>query len=293
MSTNQPTDSPTPAVPPVSATDLNDPRRVQVQTGAAVSNTNELVPPVSADTPTPRTDAFYGCPPRSSGKQWQTRGTKEELDFARTLEAENARLRDVNERYLRHMRDKIYVDATPDAELPARILAAYIDDQTTAESIPPELGNLMNKWQAERNAIVRKALADLAALTAANARVEELEHQVTQYEAVLSERDRLQESLTESIAKHYETHKEAQSLRTRITALEEQLGEARKVWVSADVAATWPEASHVVSRTPHPSYGFTYEATSWHRPDWMKELHMQHREFLLLARRPDAHGDEP
>ena len=40
--------------------------------------------------PTPRTDAFYGCPPPSSGKQWQTKGTMEELYFARQLERELA-----------------------------------------------------------------------------------------------------------------------------------------------------------------------------------------------------------
>lgn len=48
------------------------------------------------EAPTPRTDAFYGCPPPESGKDWQTRGTKAERDFARQLELESARLQREN-----------------------------------------------------------------------------------------------------------------------------------------------------------------------------------------------------
>lgn len=42
--------------------------------------------PEEEKTPTPETDKFYGCPSPESGKQWQTRGTIAELEFARTLE---------------------------------------------------------------------------------------------------------------------------------------------------------------------------------------------------------------
>lgn len=66
------------------------------------------------------------------------------------------------QRALDSRRDHVYVDVTPDAELPYRILAAYIDEQTSTVSEPAVLGEMMNQWQRERNVILRKALADLA-----------------------------------------------------------------------------------------------------------------------------------
>lgn len=53
-----------------------------------------------------------------------------------------------------------WVDASPDAELPRRILEAHIDDPHTV-SDPPALAQMMNGWQAERNAILRAAIAKL------------------------------------------------------------------------------------------------------------------------------------
>ena len=70
--------------------------------------------------------------------------------------------RDSLKESLGNMRDHIHVDATPDAELPARILSAYIDESVTV-SEPPGLGQMMQQWQVERNAILYKALQDLAA----------------------------------------------------------------------------------------------------------------------------------
>lgn len=72
------------------------------------------------------------------------------------------------QRYREHLREKIYIDATPDAELPVRILSAHIDD-STCESIPPALGEQMNKWQAERNVILREAISRLSTPVAPSA----------------------------------------------------------------------------------------------------------------------------
>jgi len=63
-----------------------------------------------------------------------------------------------------HVREKIWVDAAPDAGLVKRILSAYIDDTTDTDNLlglEPEnfLCIEMNKARAERNQILRGALA--------------------------------------------------------------------------------------------------------------------------------------
>ena len=110
-------------------------------------------------------------------QEWQL----EAVHKADALERENAQLREEVARYRTHMREKIYVLANPDAELPMRILEAHIDNSTT-ESNPPALGDLMNKFRDERNAILTAAIASLtdstslrAQLSSAQARFEQLD----------------------------------------------------------------------------------------------------------------------
>ena len=56
----------------------------------------------------------------------------------------------------------LYVDATPDEEYPKRILQAYLDStRSRLVSNPPEIGELMNRAQEERAAVLSKALAKL------------------------------------------------------------------------------------------------------------------------------------
>lgn len=71
---------------------------------------------------------------------------REELQTLRTVVGNRQELR--------------FVDATPDADLPRRILEAHLDESETVSS-PPELGEMMNQWRIERNAILRAALAKL------------------------------------------------------------------------------------------------------------------------------------
>jgi hypothetical protein len=75
---------------------------------------------------------------------------------------------------LGNRRDHQFVDASPDAGLPVRILRAYIESGSTL-SEPKELGELMNKWQADRNGILLAAIGRLSATTTDLARVNELE----------------------------------------------------------------------------------------------------------------------
>ncbi len=76
------------------------------------------------------------------------------------MEGERARVVEY-QRMLDSRKDQRFVDASPDAELPVRILEAYIDGGIV-ESEPSQLGELMNKWQAERNQILRAAIDALA-----------------------------------------------------------------------------------------------------------------------------------
>ena len=80
------------------------------------------------------------------------------------LEQSAARTKELEEqvkRVIGNCREKIYVDASPDSELPARILSAYIEEIETVSYLA-SLGKLMNKWQAERNTIIRAAIELLA-----------------------------------------------------------------------------------------------------------------------------------
>lgn len=56
------------------------------------------------------------------------------------------------------------VDASPDEGLPVRILRAYLEDGYTT-SMPARMGELINQWTAERNAILQKAIAKLSTET--------------------------------------------------------------------------------------------------------------------------------
>src|SRR5690348_7664403 len=67
---------------------------------------------------------------------------------------------EIDRRMLGNRRDHQFVDATPDAELPRRILSAYIDDSKII-STDDTLSQMMNGWQDERNTILRAAIAKL------------------------------------------------------------------------------------------------------------------------------------
>jgi len=67
-----------------------------------------------------------------------------------------------------HRLDRVFVDATPDAELAVRILRAYLDYSTVSDNtlgLPPEnpLCIAMNEAQGKRNAIIEQAIRALAA----------------------------------------------------------------------------------------------------------------------------------
>ncbi len=62
--------------------------------------------------------------------------------------------------------ERRYIDASPDADYPVRILEAYIDESVCVGRGDPsaaELAKVMNDAQAERNAILRRAVAALSA----------------------------------------------------------------------------------------------------------------------------------
>jgi hypothetical protein len=63
-----------------------------------------------------------------------------------------------------HRQEMLMVDATPDEDYPLRILSAYLENATATrvESNPPALGEMMNKWQDERAAILRRAIERLS-----------------------------------------------------------------------------------------------------------------------------------
>jgi hypothetical protein len=81
-----------------------------------------------------------------------------EMRIVDALHEENASLK----RTLANFRECRGVDASPDPELPMRVLEAYIEDEIVV-SEPSTLGKAMNAWQAERNAILRAAIARLQA----------------------------------------------------------------------------------------------------------------------------------
>jgi len=67
------------------------------------------------------------------------------------------------EAYQMHLRDRLLVDATPDEELPLRILEAYIDHSETTDNLlglPPEnpLIQRMEEARKERNVILSNAM---------------------------------------------------------------------------------------------------------------------------------------
>lgn len=80
------------------------------------------------------------------------------------LKAEIARLREQRNEAMKMLdsrREPIHgFDAMPDAGLPVRILEQYIGDEVI-QSEPSFTGELMMKWQAERNAIIQKAISVL------------------------------------------------------------------------------------------------------------------------------------
>lgn len=66
-------------------------------------------------------------------------------------------------RTMQHIEERIWVDATPDAEYPLRILRAHLDDNTgsTCTSDPPALAEAMNAAAAKRAVILRAAIERL------------------------------------------------------------------------------------------------------------------------------------
>ena len=85
----------------------------------------------------------------------------------RTRLEEAERERDELKKKFINRRELIYVDASPDEQLPYRILNAYIEETLTTDNLlglPPEnpLCKLMNEQQQGRNKIIRKALISLA-----------------------------------------------------------------------------------------------------------------------------------
>lgn len=69
------------------------------------------------------------------------------------------------ERYRKNIRERVYVDATPDEGYVQRILEAHIDESFATDNLlglPPEnpLCVAMNEAQAERNRLLRKALGE-------------------------------------------------------------------------------------------------------------------------------------
>ena len=85
----------------------------------------------------------------------------------RTRLEEAERERDELKKKFINRRELIYVDASPDEQLPYRILNAYIEETLTTDNLlglPPEnpLCKLMNEQQQGRNKIIRKALINLA-----------------------------------------------------------------------------------------------------------------------------------
>jgi hypothetical protein len=120
-------------------------------------------PSVQVGMPTPRSTREYWEAALPVGLSFSglSQVAVEAANTIRQLEAQLAAAKQEVERYQRHVREKIYVDCTPDDGLPTRILSAHIDT-TTTETFPPGLGEQMNQWQTERNAILRTALAQLS-----------------------------------------------------------------------------------------------------------------------------------
>lgn len=59
-------------------------------------------------------------------------------------------------------REYVGIDASPDVEMPVRILRAYLYDSETVTEPDHMLGKLMNKWRDERNVLINAAIAKLA-----------------------------------------------------------------------------------------------------------------------------------
>jgi hypothetical protein len=91
------------------------------------------------------------------------------LDAANLLESlatENILLRKQNNKYMMHLREKIYVDARPDVELPIRILDAYIDEFEFFDNLgglePTDwIVIVLNEIQKKRNTILRNIIDKL------------------------------------------------------------------------------------------------------------------------------------
>lgn len=104
----------------------------------------------------------------NTGRSGDERTRKIEAEIVSTEAAARAEGFADGQRELRlHMSDRLWVDMTPDEELPRRILEAYIDESETTDNtlgLPPEnpLCVAMNKARDERNVILRAAVSNLA-----------------------------------------------------------------------------------------------------------------------------------
>lgn len=83
---------------------------------------------------------------------------KHAWDEQANLRAQLTAAQEELDRYRRNCRERIFMDCTPDEGLPVRILSAYIDE-STVESVPPELGKIMTEAQRRRNEIIREYTA--------------------------------------------------------------------------------------------------------------------------------------
>ena len=101
-----------------------------------------------------------------------------EFEGVRSMSADEAALRRENQSLRQRVEDlqKVIdsrreqrwgIDCTPDDGLAVRILEAYLDDGVTTVTEPKELGEMMNRWQAERQVLLLKAIAALSATVAA------------------------------------------------------------------------------------------------------------------------------
>lgn len=62
-----------------------------------------------------------------------------------------------------HRQEMLWMDATPDEGYPLRILKAYRDNcDCRMVTNPPEMGEMMNRWQDERAEILDRAIAILS-----------------------------------------------------------------------------------------------------------------------------------
>lgn len=90
------------------------------------------------------------------------------LSALRTEKADLRARLEAAERVIASAREHMLIDATPDDEMPARILRAYAerDASSVFESFPPETAQKLNAWREQRYAILERAVHTLDAARA-------------------------------------------------------------------------------------------------------------------------------